>query len=114
MFEVYADITPTMARLQTRVVHLALIIVAAFAALYAALFLVTRRADHALNAWQDDLADSVRKLAAGEARLRAMLASALDGVIGIDANGRLIEFNPPPRPFSAGNGRRSSASRWPI
>lgn len=33
-------------------------------------------------------------LAASEARLRAMLECALDCVIGIDADGQLIEFNP--------------------
>lgn len=93
-FEAYADITPMIARMQTRLVHIAFIVTAAFAALYAALFFAVRRADHALATWHDDLAASARQIAIGEARLRAMLDTAIDGVIGIDADDRLIEFNP--------------------
>ena len=40
------------------------------------------------------VADNNRKLAESEARLRATVNSALDGVISIDAESRLIGFNP--------------------
>lgn len=41
-----------------------------------------------------DPIEAWRRLSESEARLRATLDSALDGVISIDASGRLIDFNP--------------------
>ena len=41
-----------------------------------------------------DSAEAWRRLSESEARLRATLDSALDGVISIDASGCLIDFNP--------------------
>ncbi len=94
VFALYSDITPAMKRVQEKAVSIALIVAAAFAALYAALFFVMRRADCDLADWQDAVITSTRQIALGEARLRAMLDSALDGVIGIDEEGCVIEFNP--------------------
>ena len=44
--------------------------------------------------WQKILADNNRKLAESEARLRTIVGSALDAIISIDAESRLIGFNP--------------------
>jgi len=44
--------------------------------------------------WQKILADNNRKMAESETRLRAIVDSALDAVISIDAESRLIGFNP--------------------
>lgn len=41
-----------------------------------------------------DLSEAWRRLRESEARLRATLDSALDGVVSIDSTGRLIDFNP--------------------
>ncbi|MDD5299315.1 MAG: PAS domain S-box protein [Gallionella sp.] len=86
VIEVYADATPIIERIHAKVIQLALVVFGVFAALYIALFFFARRADLAL-------ANDTRKLADSEGRLRATINSALDGVIGIDASGKLIEFN---------------------
>ncbi|MDP4030261.1 MAG: EAL domain-containing protein [Gallionella sp.] len=44
--------------------------------------------------WQKILADNNRKLAESEARLRLIVDSALDAIISIDAESRLVGFNP--------------------
>ncbi len=41
-----------------------------------------------------DVGEAWRRLRESEARLRATLDSALDGVVSIDSSGRLIDFNP--------------------
>jgi len=94
VFEIYTDITPTIDRIDAKVVQIALIVFGAFAALYAALFLSVFRTDRAIAEWQKTVADSTRKIAASAARLRATVNSALDAVISIDAENRLIGFNP--------------------
>jgi len=93
VFELYSDITPAMERARYRLVVIAMVVFAAFGALHLALFFSMRRADQALVGWQDAIAASARQIALAEARLRAMLQTALDGVIAIDPQGRLIEFN---------------------
>jgi diguanylate cyclase (GGDEF)-like protein/PAS domain S-box-containing protein len=94
VLEIYSDITPAFERIRTQTAHIALIISGIFAALYAALFFSARSADRALAGWQQTVADNHRKLAENEARLWTTVNSALDAVISIDANSRLIGFNP--------------------
>ncbi|WP_435627336.1 EAL domain-containing protein [Candidatus Ferrigenium straubiae] len=91
---VYSDITPAFDRVRAKTTDIALIVFGIFAALYAALFLSARRVDRALSGWQQAVADNHRKLAENEARLWTTVNSALDAVISIDANSRLIGFNP--------------------
>ncbi|MBI5439079.1 MAG: EAL domain-containing protein [Nitrosomonadales bacterium] len=87
VIEIYADATPIIERIHAKTIQLALAVFGVFAALYAALFFSVRRADL-------DIADDTRRSIESEARLRATINSALDGVVGIDATGKLIEFNP--------------------
>jgi diguanylate cyclase (GGDEF)-like protein/PAS domain S-box-containing protein len=94
VFEIYTDMTPVMDRMQTHVLQIGLIVITTFAALYAALFFSARRADRAFVNWQDTIATHTHDVVLGEARLRAMLVTAMDGVVSIDADGRLTEFNP--------------------
>ncbi|MDO8294292.1 MAG: EAL domain-containing protein [Gallionella sp.] len=94
VLEIYADITPSFDRIYAKTVNIALIIFGAFAALYATLFLSAFRADRAIAEWQKTVADNNRKLTESEARLWTTINSALDAVISIDAESRLIGFNP--------------------
>jgi PAS domain S-box-containing protein len=94
VLEIYADITPSFDRIYAKTVNIALIIFGVFAALYATLFLSAFRADRAIAEWQKTVADNNRKLTESEARLWATINSALDAVISIDAESRLIGFNP--------------------
>ncbi len=94
VLEIYADITPSFDRIYAKTVNIALIIFGAFAALYATLFLSAFRADRAIAEWQQTVADNNRKLTESEARLWTTINSALDAVISIDAESRLIGFNP--------------------
>ncbi len=87
VLEIYADVTPSFDRVRANTIQIALIITGLFAALYAALFFSARKADVAI-------ADDTRKLAENEARLWTTVNSALDAVISIDAEDRLIGFNP--------------------
>jgi len=94
VLEIYADITPAFDRVYAKTANIALIIFGAFTALYATLFLSAFRADRAIAEWQKTVADNNRKLTESEARLRTTINSALDAVISIDAESRLIGFNP--------------------
>ena len=94
VLEIYADVTPAFDRIRTKTAHIALIVFGAFAALYAALFLSVFKTDRAIAKWQNIVAGSNQKLTENEARLWATVNSALDGVISIDAEDRLIDFNP--------------------
>src|SRR3989338_3452158 len=94
VLEIYADITPSFDRVYAKTANIALIVFGAFAALYAALFLSAFRADRAIAEWQKTVADNNRKLTENEARLWATINSALDAVISIDTESRLIGFNP--------------------
>ena len=87
ILEIYADITPAFERIQAKTLHIAAIIFGVFAALYAGLFFSARRADQAI-------ADDHIKLSESEARLWATVNSALDAVISIDTESRIIGFNP--------------------
>ncbi|OGS99784.1 MAG: hypothetical protein A3F73_13555 [Gallionellales bacterium RIFCSPLOWO2_12_FULL_59_22] len=87
VLETYADITPAMARIRANTAQIAMIVFGAFAALYAGLFFSARRADRAI-------AEDTRKLAESEMRLWTTVNSALDAIISIDAESRLIGFNP--------------------
>ncbi len=94
VLEIYSDITPAFDRIHSRIIQIALIIFGAFMVMYTALFLSALRADHALTRWQRTLTNSNRKLAENEARLWATVNSALDGVVSIDEESRVIAFNP--------------------
>jgi PAS domain S-box-containing protein len=48
----------------------------------------------AFNEMLDEIRRRETALRASEARLRAILASALDGIVTIDEQGRIVEFNP--------------------
>jgi diguanylate cyclase (GGDEF)-like protein/PAS domain S-box-containing protein len=87
VLEIYADITPAIDRINNKIFQIALIVSGIFAVLYAALFFSARRVDLSI-------AGDTRKLAESEARLWATVNSALDAVISIDAESRLIGFNP--------------------
>lgn len=87
VMEIYADVTPLFDRIRANTIQIALIITGIFATLYAALFFYARKADLAIAA-------DTRKLAENEARLWTTVNSALDGVISIDAEDRLVGFNP--------------------
>jgi len=94
VLEIYGDITPAFERVRARTIHIALVVLGAFSALYAALFLSVFRTDRAITEWQKTISGNNRKLTENEARLWATVNSALDGVISIDAEDRLIGFNP--------------------
>ena len=87
VLEIYADITPIFARIRAKTTQIALVIFGAFAALYAGLYFSARRADQSI-------ADDTRKLAESEMRLWTTVNSALDAIISIDTESRLIGFNP--------------------
>ena len=94
VLEIYGDITPAFERVRARTVHIALVVLGAFSALYAALFLSVLRTDRAITEWQKTISGNNRKLTENEARLWTTVNSALDAVISIDAEDRLIGFNP--------------------
>ncbi|MFZ2300740.1 MAG: EAL domain-containing protein [Gallionella sp.] len=94
VLEIYGDITPAFERVRARTIHIALVVLGAFTALYAALFLSVFRTDRAIAEWQKTIFGNNRRLTENEARLWATVNSALDGVISIDAEDRLIGFNP--------------------
>ena len=87
VLEVYADITPAFERIHAKTTQIALIVIGVFAVLYAGLFFSARRVDRAIS--QD-----TRKLAASERRLWTTVNSALDAIVSIDSETRLIGFNP--------------------
>jgi len=92
--EIYADATPIIDRIHTKITQIALIVSGIFAILYAALFLAARRVNHALAEWHDILTGNATRIAESEARLRTTIDSALDGVVSIDEASRLVDFNP--------------------
>ncbi len=87
IFEIYADATPIITRIYGKLTEIFFIVFGIFTVLYAALFLIARRADLAIAS--DNL-----KLRESEARLSSTINSALDGIISIDSENRLIGFNP--------------------
>lgn len=87
VLEIYADITPAFERIHAKITQIALIIIGVFAALYIGLFFSARKADQ-------EIAEDTRKLAESETRLWTMVDSALDAIVSIDAESRLIAFNP--------------------
>ena len=87
VLEIYADATPIYQRINSKTADIALIVSGIFAVLYVCLFFFARRADLAI-------ALDSRKLVESEARLRATVKSALDGIISIDEHSRVTGFNP--------------------
>ncbi len=85
--ELYADATPIIERIYSKTIEIALVVLGAFTALYAALFFSVRSADLAL-------ATDTLNLTQSETRLRATISTALDAIISIDSTSRLIDFNP--------------------
>ncbi len=58
VFELYIDVTPLMVEVERTTVQLAIGLIAAFALLYALLFLIVRRADHIIRRQYADLVSS--------------------------------------------------------
>jgi len=94
VLEIYADATPIIDRIYSKTISIALIVFCIFAAMYAALFFFVLRTDRAIAKWRQMLSEDAQKLTDSETRLRATIDTALDAVVGIDATGKLIEFNP--------------------
>ncbi|MDD2915814.1 MAG: EAL domain-containing protein [Gallionella sp.] len=94
VIEIYADATPIIDRIYSKTISIALTVVGLFAVMYAALFFFVLRTDRAIAMWRQRLSDDAQKLTESETRLRATINTALDAVVGIDATGKLIEFNP--------------------
>ena len=70
-----------------------------------------RRSSAARSASSSSVAPEA-SVRASEARKRAILDSSLDGVITIDADGSVLEFNGRPNESSATPPRRRPAARW--
>ena len=94
VLEIYTDATPFFDRLYANIFNVSLIIFGAFAALYVFLYFSARKADTCLAEWHEAVADSHRKLEARDTHLLATINSALDAIISIGPDSRLIEFNP--------------------
>lgn len=64
VIEMYADVTPVFEHLKTKTIQIALIVLSAFSALYAALFFAVFRTDRAVARWQKKITrseDALRK-----------------------------------------------------
>lgn len=97
--ELDADSTPIIQRIYSKTISIALIILGAFTALFAALFLTVFRTDRAVARWQKDIADNSLKLTESEARFRnmanqapALIWMADEQNFGIWYNKRWLDF----------------------
>lgn len=78
VFELYADVTPQMAKIRSTTNQLLLGLVIAFGLLYAGLLLIVRRADRKLRAQYTKLESEVRRRKLAEEKLRAARDVALE------------------------------------
>jgi diguanylate cyclase (GGDEF)-like protein/PAS domain S-box-containing protein len=58
VIELYSDVTPVFKHLKSKTIQIALIVMSAFSALYAALFFAVFRTDRAVARWQKKIAES--------------------------------------------------------
>jgi diguanylate cyclase (GGDEF)-like protein/PAS domain S-box-containing protein len=93
VMQIYADASPIIDRIFPKTITIALIVVCAFSALYAALFFSVFRADRAIAKWQKSIRDNTQKLAASEERLRGAIETSMDAVVQINAGGGIIDWN---------------------
>jgi diguanylate cyclase (GGDEF)-like protein/PAS domain S-box-containing protein len=115
VFELYADVTPLMAKVEDTTVKLAIGLVCAFGLLYGALFLIVRHAD-GIIAWQyrdlEATEENIRKqnqalqaeiiarvvaqeaLRESEESLRSIVDNAGDAIFVHNSEGWIVEANP--------------------
>lgn len=86
VIEIYADATPIIQRIYSKTISIVLVVLGAFAALYAALFFSVFRTDRAVAKWQKNMADNTRKLAASEQRFHDVSDAAGEYLWEIDMN----------------------------
>ena len=94
ILELYSDITSTMERLESATHRLILVIGGMFALLYAALFLIVRRADTILGTQHRQLLQSRSDIREKEERFRAIADYTFDWESWLDQEGRLRWVNP--------------------
>ncbi|CAA7616902.1 PAS domain S-box protein [Magnetospirillum sp. SS-4] len=94
ILELYSDVSPTMERLESATHRLILVIIVMFALLYAALFLIVRRADTILSTQHRQLLQSRADLHEKEERFRAIADYTFDWESWLDQEGRPRWVNP--------------------
>ena len=91
--EIYADATPIIERIFSKTITIALVVLGAFSALYAALFFSVLRTDRAVAEWQKTIADDAQKLKDSEQQFRT-LAEAMPQIVWMTrSDGWVIYIN---------------------
>ncbi|MFQ5617875.1 MAG: PAS domain-containing protein, partial [Rhodospirillales bacterium] len=100
VLELYTDVTSVLALIRSGTIEMVAAIIMAFGLLYAALFLIVRRADRALKRQHADLGSEVaerkraeEELRESEARMRDLVECSSDWIWHMDADLRFSHFS---------------------